>query len=110
VAARRGRLRRDDRARVVQHRARCAGRLLATDDETAASATPSVDTNATIDRLREKYLDDAVDEAEFERRLERAMRDDDGGPDRDVAAEPDRDASAGTDREREMRDERHSGR
>ena len=93
-----------------------AGRLLATDDETAASATPSVDTNATVDRLREKYLDDAVDEVEFERRLERAMRDDDSRQDRDSSVGTEPDASVGTDRntsadtDRETVDERRSDR
>jgi len=77
-----------------------AARLLATEpDEGSASAANA---DAAVDRLREKYLDDAVGEAEFERRLERAMRDD--------GDRADRDSPPGTDREPETAAERRSGR
>lgn len=66
-----------------------AAQLLATDEtpggrDTAHETTRETNTNGAVDRLREKYLADAVGEVEFERRLERALRDDGDEPDRDT--------------------------
>ncbi len=66
-----------------------AAQLLTADEtpgsrDAARETTHETSTNGAVDRLREKYLADAVGEVEFERRLERALRDDRGGSGRDT--------------------------
>ena len=69
-----------------------AAQLLATDEtpggrDTAQNTTRETSTSGAVDRLREKYLADAVGEVEFERRLERALQDDGDDPDGDDETE-----------------------
>ncbi len=51
------------------------------------ATTEPPETDGAVDRLREEYLADAVDEGEFERRLERALRDDSEGSETESPAD-----------------------